>query len=457
MSATTRKIIALTFIAVFAVTAPAVVLLTSGYRFNIGKNRLERTGTLYISTEPAGAVVSIDGNIQTERTPASLVQLLPEEYFVELTRPGYLPWSKRLAVESGRTTFVKDQRLLRDVLPRSVHLADIRASAFSADGLRVALLTHTGGWLELTVLELEELRTETLARFSPQGFRSAGLSWSADDGLLLLDIRTDGDRREIRELLVYPLTDGRDGPMALHDRLPELLPGSPRWSPQDSRLVLLTQVGTFVWDATDNTMTAVTFSTRIQDALFAADRLLLIRQDEQGRPYLLETVPGELRLSATEPLPLPTGTDRLVTTAGQGVIAADSVTGSAITVDLTDGQVSDTADALGASLERGADDRLLLWNDFQIAIARNDGSDHYVVTRVSDTVSGCSWHPGGQYVLYATPKKLRAIELDGRDRRNAYTLAKFDEILDFSLDPSGELLRLIGKIGNQTGLFEREL
>ncbi len=63
-----------------------------------------QTGTLSVRSSPSGAKVYLNGAYRG-RTPLDL-ELRPGSYDLKLTYPGYAPWSKRVYVRPGQTTYV---------------------------------------------------------------------------------------------------------------------------------------------------------------------------------------------------------------------------------------------------------------------------------------------------------------------------------------------------------------
>ena len=103
-----QPILFFTFVAAFLITAPLVVLYTAGFRYEFGKNMIVKTGVLSVSTIPKGAVLSIDGEAESTKTPVVVDTVLPGTHTLTLQKEGFLPWKKELEVFSQSTTFADD-------------------------------------------------------------------------------------------------------------------------------------------------------------------------------------------------------------------------------------------------------------------------------------------------------------------------------------------------------------
>lgn len=75
----------------------------------------EGTGTLTISSSPAGADVYIDDVLQTVATPADL-DLAPGSYNLKLSIPGYENFTDTVVIQEGQTTAIDGVVQLPDLI-----------------------------------------------------------------------------------------------------------------------------------------------------------------------------------------------------------------------------------------------------------------------------------------------------------------------------------------------------
>jgi hypothetical protein len=73
------------------------LLLTKQYKLDLA------LGGLAVSTDPAGASITIDGQATNEITPFTFSTLKEGTHVVELELPGYLPWSTDVVISKGQT------------------------------------------------------------------------------------------------------------------------------------------------------------------------------------------------------------------------------------------------------------------------------------------------------------------------------------------------------------------
>lgn len=74
------------------------ILLAKQYKLDLA------IGGLAVSTDPAGASITIDGQATSEITPFTFSTLKEGTHVVELGLPGYLPWSGEVSVSKGQTS-----------------------------------------------------------------------------------------------------------------------------------------------------------------------------------------------------------------------------------------------------------------------------------------------------------------------------------------------------------------
>jgi hypothetical protein len=271
-----RAIITLLFVTAFLVTAPVVLLVTSGYRYNWKRQRIQKTGIIQIETTPEGAAVAFDGIAQKKTTPAAFTRLLPQDYRVTVEKPGFLPWEKTLEVRSGETTFATGIVLYKEALPRLVIDADVIAAAWTDDGTDVAYLAHVGGFTEvLTSIDGETPRL--LSRVADDAYPDPSLAWSPEgDAVLLTSEGEDATRA------VVFLADGTEDATAIHESFPKgrLVV---RWSADGDRLGVASADGAFSVDRSGE-VSPVLLDAGIHDVALRGRNVYVLRErrDAEG-------------------------------------------------------------------------------------------------------------------------------------------------------------------------------
>jgi len=78
------------------------VIYNRGYKIDFSKRALKPTGILAISSSPVGAKVYIDGELKTATN--NTLTLVPGEYQIELKKPNFISWQKKITIEKELVT-----------------------------------------------------------------------------------------------------------------------------------------------------------------------------------------------------------------------------------------------------------------------------------------------------------------------------------------------------------------
>lgn len=442
-----RTAITVFFVTLFFVTTPLVLLYTAGYRFNWKRQRVQKTGIIQVETAPKGATVSIDGRVQKRATPASFTRLLPEDYDVRVEKDGYLPWHKSLEVKSSQTTFATGIVLYADVLPRIAAEANVTGSAWNADGTAVAYVSENDNSKEISI-RASGKSPVLLARFAKTAIADESLSWSPDGKKLLLSATAGA----VSRVLVFE-TDVNVTPLSISDRLAKGTVVA-HWS-SEGAVVAVDSTGAYEINATAGTVKPLLTSAGVIDVESLGRTTSVLRRKKSKTGDVTVSLERVSNGAPSAVLELPDGRYHFAEGDGARALVSDDKKGRIIVVDRSSGATS-TLDATGTAWEPQGD-RLLLWNSYEISIydPKTDGRE--LVTRLGSTIYQAAWSPAEDGIIYSQPSGISFVELDGRDYRNVYELVRYSSGGTFAVDRSSKLLRFVGGIGNQHGVYERDL
>lgn len=145
---------------VIAVAAALVVLAFGGglvvSRMNKAKAGGPGTATLFLLSEPAGALVEVDGKPLGQTTPTSAPSLPPGSHSVRFQRAGLAPVAQNVTVKAG------ERSVVQVTMPPVTHRLEVRSvpdgAAVFLDGRLVLGETPTS--VEVTDDDFHELRIE---------------------------------------------------------------------------------------------------------------------------------------------------------------------------------------------------------------------------------------------------------------------------------------------------------
>lgn len=97
-------------ILVFVVATPILVLYARGFQIDWVHHKIVKTGTFVIKTMPSKAMILLNGKPQSSLTPSTIRFVLPGDYDVTVQKDGYQSWTKRLTVLPQFVTWINEDR-----------------------------------------------------------------------------------------------------------------------------------------------------------------------------------------------------------------------------------------------------------------------------------------------------------------------------------------------------------
>ncbi len=86
-----------------------IVLYSLGYILRPGTvGELAKAGSIYLSSQPSGAIVYVNKRRFAEKTPATVQGLLPGTYKVKVVLKGYQPWEGIVPVRAEEASVFDD-------------------------------------------------------------------------------------------------------------------------------------------------------------------------------------------------------------------------------------------------------------------------------------------------------------------------------------------------------------
>lgn len=111
-----RRVLLSIFTIIFLVAAPAILLYSTGYRFDFSTLRFRETGTLVLRSLPEDSVIEIDGKIHDKSTPSVISRLIPGAHTIKISSPEYTTWEKEIFISPRLTTFAENIQLFPSVI-----------------------------------------------------------------------------------------------------------------------------------------------------------------------------------------------------------------------------------------------------------------------------------------------------------------------------------------------------
>ncbi|NTW22059.1 hypothetical protein HGA34_00765 [Candidatus Falkowbacteria bacterium] len=455
MTLAKRRLLYFIFIGAFCIITPLVILYANGYQLSFSKKALVKTGMLIVDTYPQNAEIKLDLQSQTSlinrllslndriATPAKVKNLIPGEYAVQFSLPGYWTWKKMLQIKPGESTYAEDVTLFRQVQPRLLSAGEKTALAASPDAKLFLATGHK-------TAEVFDGEMQTVVA-SSSASSSAKAIWSSDGKLALAG-----------ETLIRPGQDTQD--INIEKILGKNISNA-KWSGSNGS-ILFYHIGNQVFQYDINEQKSVTLFSEsaipqtlkglpLLDFVHIGDKLYLSFY-RQAKSIVVQYDLGSG--AAIRETAIPSSKEVAFINYDQGhVNLLDRASGNLHLLNFDnyyplEDTISNITNGYWAS-----EDRLLGWNESEIFIYEKNIKQKNLLTRVARPVRQVLWHSSNNYVIYATDNEITSFELDDRDRHNTIVLAEGENIKSIALDKKSTMLYIIGKIQGQPGLFSLEL
>lgn len=450
-----QRMLYITFILAFIIAAPAIILYTAGYRYDFKNNRLQKTGILYLDSEPNGALIFLNGKFEN-KTPMRFNRLLPGDYDVEIEKTGYHTWKKKLAVKSNLTTFSRNIILFKKSLPINTIEGQINIFADAPSHDKIIFSTVSPAGEELKLINLNTNTQYSIQTFEKQSYTNLSfVEWSPDQSqamikevignfnrYLIIDINT----LNVRDLL----TTSKINYSVI------------KWSASDNGILYgLRDKILYELNLNNNTVKNV-IADEISDFQAAGSYIYYITKngpDQYLNRYNQSSIEAKI-----DQIKLPSVSDfTLQQTIPSYLVLLDSLSGDLFIIksdsfgqpDIDQNIVlQDRAKAINWSDDNKS---ILYYTDFELWTFNLETGDKNLINRYSEPISHAIWYAKGNYVIYQTANELRAIETSKTDTKNDLLLSRLPQINDIVIDSVGKNLYLLGKVGKQEGVYQLSL
>lgn len=442
MSRNIRRVIFWCFLGAFLISAPLVILYTSGYRFDWGSRRIFQTGVIVVESQPRGAEIWINHQPTDQKTPSRLSNLLPGVYSVTLKKTGYLEWSDTVVVRSRQAAILEDVPLLLDTPPQLLSDQTVNNVVAYPERDGFTYLKAEAG-----VATLHETRPGVgNSRTWPFEFSSDAVleTSSRYNSVVVSTASPSGRRYDVIRLdessTLLPLTNVS----AIRSRI--------EWLSRDE-LLFVTDQGLCEFFLPSGTQSCLAFPGV---EIWAANDSLYYQVNGEDTSYLYRsTLPWDNQGQIIARLPLaeryglnPERADLL--------IATDLASRDVEVIDLssTDPSITRLPGIGDEAIWDEQQETLLLHNQNEIWLWTIADNDRRLVTRVSDPIGQVRWSPDKQFLLLTQNGKLKALEL-WTGRHSTFTLAE-NKVGWFEIFPGTTSAIFISSSENNPSLWQRD-
>lgn len=388
-------------IIIFAIVTPILVLYARGFTFDWATHKLVKTGAIVVKTDPNKADVYLNNKKQSGTTPLNLRFLQPADYDIRVEKDGFQPWSKRLTVKGQLVTWADFDREFVTLFLKLAQLKQTTTSSqigLSQDRGQIAFAGHgqTLNFLDVNN-DTTTTRNITAAVEAPFGL-SGQLIWN--NGPKFYDAAN------------FTATNNPGTWVDLQKAQNVSSNGDYTVFSLNSDLYYLTSSANQLLDK------------KVSGFALAGNEVWYV-QGQMLKHYYL---PGNK--SETINSNVPTAQTVKIFPAGRQIFAI----------------LDNSLYGLGDNFEKIADNvsfaswddsaRLLMFgNTYEISTYDPAAKTTNLIIRSTSAIKNPMFNWPTGYVFFENEGKIKAIEIDGRDRRNVYTLV--DDLGNFTVSGDG--------------------
>lgn len=443
MEKVTRKLFFWSLVLLFFITAPLVILRTQGYRFDWNRGVFVYSGSITIKSNPQNFDLLLNGKPRESKSldrinsAYNIGGLIPDDYVMKLTAPGFRPWSKKTDVHSGVSSEFWNVLLVRENYETESYnnTEDIDNFYISPQDRYIAYTKQIDDNLILEILDIDA--GETIKSYTLAGWKlldesqKENVEWSPEEDYLSIPVEKSNQSNSQSSYFV--INPEKDNIFNLNELIKRNHLRKVRWDSQDKDYLFFLQ---------ENSVFRVNVADP-QNIKLIAEEVTSFDVTKEHIYYL--QLPNNLVFRTS-----------LDATAQREQITSNFPDNSSSPVErmiiYDDGRMAfinnnknlfiyNKADKdtyfrkLGDYVEDAhfSDDgkKLLFWTnheistyflrDWEVQPARME-NELTNVTRYGEILDNVQWHKDYEHIIFSVGPYTKIIELDGRDRRNCMDL-----------------------------------
>jgi len=439
-----RRLFYTTFLIIFFIITPLLILYALGYSVSNGF-KLQKTGILVIASEPKYAKIYLNGELQRDflkqfynkdsykTTPQKIKDLTPGEYNIKLELDGYWPWEKKLAVWPGQSTFAEDVKLFKKDTPVSLLQGE---KNISTNAKRTDILTWNKKEAAIINLASNEIQNINLGSSTLPENQDAG--WAPNSNKILLGNFLIDENNQTTDLKAQIDKQGKNF----------------QWDNYSDEYIYYTNnTGLSKYRIADKAVTKIIDSTNVGN-FFAKRDFIYFLSNEKDATILNILDTQEKKISNKINLPL--SSYSFINKDQDLLNLFDDKHNMLYILDVNSSfkQLKDSLSNVSKKNYWINDTQLLYANDFEIWMYDLESSRKKLITRISKKITNVAWLPTNGHILFSTANSINVIELDDREKYNITKLIETDQIKNSVLNKDGDTLYFDATINGEKGVYK---
>ncbi len=444
MSKKIRDFLFYFFVVAFIIGTTLLSLYASGYKFNLKRpinfNRLlVKTGMLALDSSPKGAMIFIDGELETDAswrpwkkkyltTPAKIKNLLPGDYEIRFEKEGYWPFERKISIYSGQTTFLEDISLFKSGNPNITAIAGENSESENI------ILSESGKYIFLSesglIIKLENGEQRQISNDSE--LKNDAI-WGKGDKLF-------------KQGIIYTASDN-----SKDENYRQLIGnGSSDWKfdGNNSAIYYRSENSLNVFNLAQKKAETLISDTDFIDYKITSDKIFLITKKNNTATLQEFSQTGNLN---NKEFSLPNNGDYFFSDSTENEIIIRDKRNEALYIfnhnAIEQGYKSI---AKASDWELSSDGTIFFINNWEVYSFDGKQNKSWLLTRLSESLKELSVDQKDNYLVFTTDKKIGVYDL----KTGFVTIIlEADQIGSSALDTKNDTLYFWGKVGGQSGVY----
>lgn len=461
MTIQTRRAIYIIFIVIFLIVTPIILFYTAGYRYDFKKNKMLKTGGIFLLVKEPQSQIYLNGKLEKEsgiifNNEIRFNNLLPNNYHLAVKKDGYYPWEKTLPVYSQQTTFAEHISMFLKKEAEQINSAPNQILSLSPDQKYFIYLELNKGVAEILIMDTGRWERELLYRADYSFLQNLEpreiAGWSMDSKKILINV---SNKEQDKISLVVDLD--KNGESILLNDFIDIKLDKIYWGTNNSNILygnsqniiyeinlLDKSIAPTVESAKDNIITD--FYRDNDNFWYLAknknETLLFKKNIWSGEEIVLKLEQDDYYFIPSAPSKI----FSLYNKTEQRVILVEKDT------------LNKLLDEYAAAAQwNNKGSRLLYYNDFELWHYNLTENKKELISRYSQEIKKALWVPGVDYVIFLLGDNLKIIELDDRDQRNFYHLTENAGLNNFIINGKGQWVYFSSAENENPGLYKLQI
>ena len=451
-----------TLVVLFFVITPIIILRARGYRFDAQRGVFVYSGAISIKSNPQDFDINLNGEEITSKTlnringSYAINGLIPGNYSISISAPGFQTWTKSTAVHSGLASEFWNVLLVRDNYTRTnYNISGINKFFISPKNDLIAYAQNSDSDLNVRILDINSKKIVNSFNIPNWQLvdtsKELNIEWSPDENYISIPVQqvSRSTKSEWRNYRYVDVTTEKTAyaffvaglsqnsniktPFSLNNFLNEPDIKDARWDPSNQGYLFFIDNGTLYRSNVTDKNDIATIATNVSSYDLSGSNIYYTQMpNELVFKTSLDGKAGATQITSSFPESPAVPTAKLIVYDDSRIAFINNNKELFI---YNQGDHNTYFEKLGDDVEdiQFSNDgkKLLFWTDNQISVyflrdwntqpvrSENEIDD---ITRYSDPTSNVQWFKDYEHVIFSVGSQIKIIELDSRDHRNSMNL-----------------------------------